>query len=424
MKQKFGMGYWMLLASVTVSSLGDGIRLIAMPLLAYSLTGNAVDISFIMVIAALPGLVLGPLVGVLVDRFDRRGILIAANLVRAVLVLVFAAVIVADAAEMWQVYAMTAALSIAELFAESATFTMVSASVPVDRLEKANSRLFSARMLTQQVIGSPLAGVLFGIAMSAPFLAEGGLFLIAAVVTLFIPAGKRRLPQADAEGREDAEAARVPMTEQMREGIRIIRRTPMLTTILLSDALLNFWMLISTALMVVYAKGELGVTDTQFALMFTVAAVGSVLGGLILPPLVRRLGVRWTMALALIVTGASRLALGLTSDPWLAIATFFTGGASYFVWDIAIASYQQRVTPNHLQGRVHATTGSFLYGAAVVAALTGGVASELIGVRPVFVIGAVAILLLSVYWVFLARRGAAPSVEEDAPEPNDAVSVA
>lgn len=426
MKQKFGPGYWMLLTSVAISSLGDGIRLVAMPLLAYSLTGSAVDISFIMVIAALPGLLLGPLIGVLVDRFDRRWILIASNLVRAVMVLGFAAVILAGSADLWQVYAMTAGLSIAELFAESATFAMISVPVPPELLEKANSRFFSARMLTQQVVGSPVAGVLFGVAMSAPFLAEGGLFLAAALATLFVPALKRPGPQpVSLSGSPEAEGSGEPepsVIVQMREGLQIIRRIPMLRAILLSDALLNFWMLIATALMVVFAKSELHATDSEFALMFTAAAVGSVLGGLFLPPLVRRVGVRWAMALTLIVTGLSRLVLGLASGPWLAIATFFTCGASYFMWDVAIASYQQRVTPNHLQGRVHATTGAFVYGAAVVAAVAGGLVSELIGVRTVFVVGAVAVLLLSAYWVVLARRGETP-VEEGVQEPNTAATV-
>ncbi|MFE5732536.1 MFS transporter [Streptomyces sp. NPDC056528] len=405
MTQKIGPGYWTLLASVTVSSLGDGIRLVAMPLLAYSLTGSAVDISFIMVVAALPGLVLGPVVGVVVDRFDRRRVLLASNLLSAALALVFAAVITADAVELWQVYAMTGALAIADLFAESTTFAMISVPVPPELLEKANSRFFSVRMLTQQVIGSPVASVLFGVAMSAPFLAEGGLFLAAGVIVLFVPVLKRPPTGPGPEERRDAEEPRASIPAQMREGFRIIRRIPMLRAILLSDALLNFWMLIATALMVVFAKEELGLNDTQFALMFSAAALGGVLGGALLPPVVRRVGVQWTMVLTLVVTGAGRLALGLASGPWLVIGTFFVCGASYFMWDVAVASYQQRVTPNHLQGRVHATTGAFVYGAAVVAALTGGVAAELVGVRAVFVTGAVAVLLLSAYWVVLARRG-------------------
>ncbi|QMU75408.1 MFS transporter [Streptacidiphilus sp. PB12-B1b] len=414
-KHRLGHGYWMLFASVSVSSLGDGLRLVAMPLLALSLTHSAVDISLVMVVAALPGLLVGPLIGVMVDRLDRRRILTAAHVVRAGLVLCFATVIVSDRTALWQVYAMTAALSVAELFAESATFALISLPVPPELLEKANSRFFSARMLTQQVLGSPLAGVLFGVAVCAPFFAEGGLFAVAALVSLLIPVLRRPGAAAEPQAPPAPDGPRPSVLAQLREAVGIIGRYPLLRTILVSEMVLNFWMLIATALMVVYAKRDLGLTDTQYTLLFSAAALGSVLGGLLAPVLVRRLGVEWTMALALLATGLSRLALGLTTGPWLATATFFSCGAAVFVWDIAAASYQQRVTPNHLQGRMLTTLYAFSYGAAVVAALTGGLLSELIGVRAVVVVGAAAVLLIGAYWLRLALRGRPPSTGALAP---------
>ncbi|MFH0244578.1 MFS transporter [Streptomyces sp. HK10] len=405
---KFGHGYWTVFASATVSSLGDGIRLVAMPLLAFSITGSAVDISLIMVIAALPGLLFGSVIGVLVDRFDRRWILTAANALRTVLVLAFALLVLSGSVSLWHIYAVTAALSIAELFAESTTFAMIATPVPPELLEKANSRFFAARLLSQQVLGSPIAGVLFGIAVSAPFFAEGGLFLAAAVISLMIPVLK------SPPGREPSVApSPSTMLRELHEGLCAIRDIPLLRALALSDAALNYLMLTGTALLVVFAKRDLGLTDAQYALLFTAAALGSLLGGLLVPALVRRAGVPWTLALTLLVTGLSRLGLGLASGPWLAIATFFTCGGAIFMWEIALGSYQQRVTPNHLLGRVHATTYALGYGAAVVAALTGGLLAELVGVRPVIVVGAVATLALSCYWIRLAvlRPPPAPTAE-------------
>lgn len=423
MKHRLGFGYWMLFSSVTVSSLSDGLRLVAMPLLALSLTRNTVDIALIMVVAALPGLLAGPLIGVLVDRLDRRRILTGAHLVRAVLVLCFATVVLSGRIALWQIYLMTAALSVAELFAESSTFALIAVPVPPELLEKTNSRFLSAQMLTQQVLGSPVAGALFGVAVCAPFFAEGGLFLAAAVLSLLIPVLRRPGPTVGAEAGAEAEPEGPPapeepstsMLSQLREGVRTISRNPLLRTILVSEMVLNFWMLIATALMVVYAKQNLGLTNSQYTLLFSAAAVGSVLGGLLAPVLVRRLGVEWTMALALLATGLSRLALGLTTGPWIATATFFSCGAAMFVWDIAAASYQQRVTPDHLQGRVHTTLYAFSYGAAVVAAVSGGLLAELVGVRAVVVLGAVAVLLIGGYWLRLALRGRPPTTDTIAP---------
>lgn len=421
MQQQFAPGYWRLFSSVTVSSLADGLRLVAMPLLAFSVTGDAVDISLIMVITALPGLLAGPFIGILVDRFDRRRILALANAARAVLVLAFATVVLTGRVDLWQIYVMTAALSAAELFAESSTFAMISIPVPAERLEKANSLFFSARLLTQQVLGSPVAAALFGIAASAPFFVEGGLFVAAAALSLLIPVLRR--PGSPVEEAVPAvPGGPAPSVFcQLREGLVLIKQIPLLRTIVVSEVVLNFWMLIATALMVVYAKQELGLTDLQYAMLFSAAALGSVLGSLLVPVMVRRLGVKWTMALTLLLIGASRMALGLATGPLLAIATFFTCGAAIFMWDIAAFSYQQRVMPNHVQGRMHATLHAMSYGAAVLAALSGGLLSELIGVRSVVIVGAAAVLVFSAYWLYLALRDRDPAPEVSAPA--DAISV-
>lgn len=411
MKRQLGSGYWMLLFSATVSSFGDGLRLVAMPLLALSLTGSAVDISLIMVIAALPGLLAGPLIGVLVDRHDRRRILAAANIVRAGLVLGFALAVLSGEVALWQIYLMTAALSVAELFAESATFAMISVPVPPELLDKANSRFFSVRMLTQQVLGSPVAGALFGISVCAPFFTESGLFLAAGLLSLLIPVLKHPGRVAAPTAPSGSGLTSSSMISQLREGLAIIRRTPLLRTIVVSEVVLNFCMLIVTALTVVYAKQTLRLTNSQYALLFTAAAVGSALGGLLVPMLVRRLGVEWTMALTLLLAGLSRLAFGLATGPWLAVTAFFTCGAAIFIWDVVAASYQQRVTPNDLQGRLHATVYAGSYGAAVLAAVTGGLLSELIGVRGVVLVGAVAVLLIGGFWLRLALGERPPAAE-------------
>lgn len=416
---KSSRDYWTLYASTTLSSLGDGIRLVALPLLAIGTSNSALDVSLIMVVAALPGLVLGPIVGALVDRSNRRAVLVWVNISRAATILVFALLVLLGRTELWHIYAVTAIMSILELFADGATFATIPAVVAADRLERANSIVASSRMLAQQVLGSPLAAALVAIAVSAPFFVEGGVFILAGVAALFISRLNTDVPSREIDSSDDWGNRYQRLAGEIRDGMRFIAHNRSLRWLVASRAYLNLCLLMGTALMVLFAKDDLGLTDREFAFLFTAAAIGSVIGGICVQTLVDRFGVAWTLSLSLVVIAGTRVGLGLATGPATAIGIFFISGAAVFVWTIASSSYLQRMAPDRMRGRLKATSDAISFGSAIIAALFGGLLAEWIGVRNVLLVGGCALVLLAALWL-LGSFGLLPAIVRTPPDTESA----
>ncbi|MFF4704396.1 MFS transporter [Streptomyces sp. NPDC001288] len=418
-----GRRYWILWSSSTLANLGDGLRLVGLPLIAYSISDDAVDITLIAVFAALPGLLVGPLAGVLVDRLDRIRVIAVAHALRTLLVLGFALLVEAGRAGLSFVYALAVLLPLFEVFADSAAQPLLSELLPERLLEKGNSRLFVARMLAQDVLGSPAAGLLMGVSASLPFFVNGATFVGAMVLVLLLrtparPVGNRpgAQPRTWAGGLRSAASG---VGRDMREGLAVIMRTPLVRAIALTSAVLNFILLTGSALLVVYAKQDLRLTDEQYALLFTAAAVGSALGGWAAPHIAGRLGTGPTMVLSLIAAGMSRAGFGLARGLWLALGSFFAIGAATFVYNVAVASYLQRVTPNALIGRVYATIQAASYGAAVLAALSAGGLTQVTSARTIMLAGGIAAIGCGIacWWTTPRDDGARDTREERPPVP-------
>ncbi|WP_181140778.1 MFS transporter [Streptomyces sp. Ru62] len=416
-----GRQYWILWSSSTLANLGDGLRLVALPLIAYSVSDDAVDITLIAVFAALPGLLVGPLAGVVVDRLDRRRVIAVAHALRTLLVLAFALLVQAGRTDLAFVYALAVLLPLFEVFADSAAQPLLSELLPERLLEKGNARLFVARMLAQDVLGSPAAGLLIGVSASLPFFANGATFAGAMVLVLML-----RAPARPVEGRPGVEpstragglrSAVSGIGRDMREGLAAVWRTPLVRAIALTSAVLNFVLLTGSALLVVYAKQDLRLTDEEYALLFTAAAVGSALGGWAAPYIAGRLGTGPTMVLSLVAAGLSRAGFGLARGLWVALGTFFAIGAATFVYNVAVASYLQRVTPNALIGRVYATTQAASYGAAVLAALTAGGLAQVTSPRTIMLAGGIAAIGCGIacWWTTPRDDGARDAREERTP---------
>ncbi|MFI9325494.1 MFS transporter [Kitasatospora aureofaciens] len=413
MTARLGKRYWLLWSSSSLAALGDGMRLVALPLLAYSVTDDPGNITLIMVFASLPGLLVGPLAGVLVDRLDRRRVIAAANVLRAVPVLVFAAFVQSGDVRLPLVYALALLLPVFEVMVDSAVQPLMSELLPEALLEKGNSRIFIARMLAQDVLGSPVAGALMAVSASLPFLVNGATFLGATVLVLLLGARsavRGPLPAAvAAPGRDAPDGGAARVWRDLKEGMAAIWHTPMLRTIALTSAVLNFVLLVGSSLLVIYAKEDLRLTDTQFALLFSAAAVGSALGGWAAPHIVERLGTRLTMTVGLVAIGASRAGFGLAHGFWSALTAFFAIGTAWFVFGVAVTSYMQRATPNSLVGRVYATSQALSYGAAVLAALTAGALARVTSVRSIMLIGGLAAIACGL----VAWRTTSPGPDRD-----------
>ena len=146
--------YWRLWGASTISNLGDGVFIVALPLLAARLTRSELSISFIGVATALPWLVLSLPIGAMVDRIDHRVLMVRADLFRCVVVGALTIAVATDRAEVWMLWLAAGFLGIAEVFFDNASQAMVPAIVPVEQLERANGRRFAAEIAANSFVGT------------------------------------------------------------------------------------------------------------------------------------------------------------------------------------------------------------------------------------------------------------------------------
>ena len=169
---------------------GDGLRVIALPLLAVSVNSSAAAVAAVAVASTLPWLLVAIPAGALVDRLDPAKVMAAAHLVRALLTIVLVALVVTGGVTIALLCAIGFAITSAETFADGSAQSLLVRIVPRSQLERANARFVTVETLALDLAGPLAAGVLFLVAPWSPFAVSAGCFLVAAatVGTIRTPA--------------------------------------------------------------------------------------------------------------------------------------------------------------------------------------------------------------------------------------------
>ncbi len=370
-----GRRYWRLWSASTASALGDGLRRVALPLLAVHLTTDPRQVALVAAAGTVPWLVFGLPVGTLVDRWDRRRTVWVVDLLRTLTVAVLAGAAATGALSVALLVVVTFVLGTGELFAESAALALVPQLVAASQLERANGRLQAGEVTAGQFAGQGLGGVLFALALALPFALDAATFLLSAalVSTLRTPtrrplpaASLRRLPAETAEGL------------RWLAGHRLLRILCVLLAVLaaVSGA---FW-----AVAALYAASILGLGPTGFGVLLAVCAAGSLAGSLLAEPLAARLGTAGAVRLAVGVVTVATAGLAATRSPLVAGALLTVNGVAVLVWNVVTVSLRQAIIPDRLLGRVGSAYLFIGLGAQPAGALGAGLLAHAAGLRAVF----------------------------------------
>lgn len=374
-----GRPFWTLVTSSGLSNLADGMFKLALPLVALSYTRSPGLIAGLELVRSLPWLIGALPVGALADRLDRRRVMLLANTARASFVAVPAVAIALDGGSLWLLYAAAAGTGVAEVFYDTAAQTMVPSLVPRSRLDRANGRLYAVELGAQEFAGPPLAGVLVAGALALSFTVSAGLWVLA-LVALFFVRGVFR-PQQPETGRT--------IRSDIREGFSFVMSRPVLRTMALMVGMGNLANSAVFPVLVLFAVGpgsEMGLTEPEFGILFAVLATGGMIGGLSADRVQRRLGRAPALTLA-VLAGALLVATpAFTSNVVVIAVALFIGGLGLMLWNIITVSFRQRVTPDHLLGRVNSTYRLVAWGTIPIGAAVGGALGEWLGLRSVFLI--------------------------------------
>lgn len=371
---RLGVPFRWLLASSWTTNLGDGIALAGGALLVASLTDDAFLVALAATLRWTPPLLFGLAAGVLSDRYDRRRIAVAANLVRVVVLTLLVAGLVTGTLGVGAALVALGLVATAEVFADNASMTMTPMLVDRDDLAAANQRLQTGFITVDQLVGPPLGAALFALGAHWPFAAEA--VLVAAAVVML--RGVRLPPRATGA------APSAGVLREVRDGLRWTWRHDAVRTLALTILVFNVTFGAAWGVLVLYATRHLGLGPLGYGLLTTVSALGGLVGTALYGPITRRVSLGGVMRIGLVIETATHLALASTSSPWLAGAVFFVFGVHAFVWGTTAVTVRQRAVPAALQGRVGSVYSICVYGGLVVGSAVGGRLAQEYGVTAPF----------------------------------------
>jgi MFS family permease len=290
MSGKFGK----LWTASTLSALGTGLTVVAAPLYVSARTSNALIVAATTGVAMLPWLLFALPAGVLVDRVDRRRLMVAVDWARAAAMGVLAVAILAGWSSIVLLDLVIFLINTGETAFEPAAQSMVPAVVPRDLLERANGWLVGGLTLSRYMIAGPLGGFLFVVAASIPFFANAVTYAASAVLVGLV-GGTYRATRPDTAGR------RTRVRTEVAEGLRWLLKQRMLRTMAILIGLLNITLAAATAVLVLLAKERLHVGSVGYGSLFTCMAVGSLLGSAVGDRVIRRFTATWTIRIGLLV---------------------------------------------------------------------------------------------------------------------------
>jgi MFS family permease len=379
-----GAAYWRLWTAQGAANLADGVLKVALPLAAIGYTRSPALIAGVAFAVTVPWLLFALPAGALVDRLDRRRVMIGADAARAALLGVLAVVVVADAGSIWALYVIGVCVGVTETFHDSAAQSLLPQVVRRDQLERANGRLFAVELTANEFVGPPLAGFLVAAGLVAAFATPAGLWALAVGALLLVP-GSFRVPRE----------RRTTLRADVAEGVRFLWGNPLLRTFSVMVGVFNFTSNAAVAVLVLYAVGPespMGLSPAAFGVLLATTAAGSLAGSFVAERIERALGRTRALAISFAAGTMFVATPALTAHPVAVGAGFFVSGVSQVVANVIIVSARQRITPDRLLGRLNSAFRLVAWGPMPLGAAAGGVVAEAFGVRAVFAVMSVVAL--------------------------------
>ena len=386
---------WLWSASM-LTNIGDGIMLAAGPLLVASQTRDPFLVSLAFFCEFLPSLVLGSVAGVLVDRMDRRRIIVVVNLIRAGILGVLSIAIATGTVSILVVLAALLLLGTAETFADLGSQSLLPRLVPGESLGLANARLQSAHLLVNEMIGPPIGAFLFVVGMAVPFATDAICFAFGAILV-------SRIATSTAPTRTELEAAASTglgaVWRDLADGFRWLRSHPPMRTLALTIVAFNVTFGAAWSVLVLYAGDRLGMDSVGFGLLTTASAIGGIAGTALYGPLERRFSLAQIMRGGLLIETLTHLTFALTTSPVVALATMVVFGAHEVIWWTTSITVRQRAVPDGLMGRVAGIYTVGLTGGIVLGTPIGGLLARSFGITAPFWFGFIgSALLVTLLW--------------------------
>lgn len=403
-REPLGRDFGRLWTAAAFSNLADGIGRTAVPLIATTLSRDPLAIAAIGALAFLPWLVFGLPAGMLVDRFDRRVLMAAANAIRGAVALWLAILTATGQLSLWALLVGTLVFGLGETLFDNATNAVIPGLVRRPQLDRANGRMQAAQVTIDSFIAQPIAGVLFAVSLVLPLWVGAAGYIVPIALALLLPLSAAR-PLRD-RSPHDTDATKVPA----REAISYLWHQRYLRSMVVFTSVVGSAFAFAQASTILYFLDEQGVAPAAIGFVTAGIGVGALIGSLVAPALVSRLGRGWVMFAANFVSAGSMLLVALAPGAPTAVLAYALFAFAVSTWNVPWGALRQQIVPPHLFGRVLGIIRMLTWGLFPLATILGGWVAR-IDLRLPFLIAAgvvaVAALLAARLLVSGTRRAGA-----------------
>jgi MFS family permease len=374
--------YRLLFAALAISLTGDGIWLVAIAFQVIEIGGGPVQLSLVagaFSVGLLGFLLIG---GIVADRLPRRSVMLAADLVRAVIVGVVGTLALIGSIELWELAVAGLAVGAAEAFFIPCYTGLLPRLLPEEELLAANGLEGTLRPLAEFAAGPALGGI--AVALLSPgsaIIVDAATFLVSALCLT----GIRTHGKAD---REPLVAGGVATAvADLREGGRYVRRTPWLWSTLTFALIAVLFLIGPIDVLIPFAvRDRLGGGAGEYGLLLTAFGIGAAAGALGISS--RALPRRY-LSVMLLVWGIGALpiaAIGLANQLWVMAAGMVVVGVTAGIGDVIWGTLLQRRVPDELRGRVSSLDFFVSLALLPVSIALAGPAADAFGITTVFIV--------------------------------------
>jgi DHA3 family macrolide efflux protein-like MFS transporter len=361
-------------------------------------TGSATVLATATLVAMLPQIVLGPFVGALVDRWNRRLIMMIADGGIAVATIVLIYLFASGQVQIWHIYVIMMVRSLGQAFHFPAMQASTSLMVPekqLTRISGANQTLQGATNIIAPPTGALLLEVL-------PMQGVLSIDIITALLAI-LPLIFISIPQPVRTDETGNEQPKTGFMQDVSEGLRYVASWPGLLAILIMATMINFLLTPTGSLMPLLITKHFGLGALEFGLMDSAWGFGVIIGGLILSTwggFKRKVA---TSMMGIIGIGLGITLVGLTPSNmyWLAVAGMAFSGIMNPITNGPLFALVQSTVKPEMQGRVMSLIISAATAMTPLSLMVAGPVSDAIGIRTWFWFGGVLCLLMGIGAFFI-----------------------
>jgi len=386
---KLTSSYWRVWWANTISSVGDGTVVTAMPLLAVTLTRDPRLIAAVSAAFYLPWLLFSLPAGVWVDRYDRAKLMWCAQAAQAAVVALIAILIALHAADVAVLFAGGLLLGSAEVIFSNAAQSVLPQLVPAELLPKANGNLQVSLTVGETFVGPPVGSVLFAAARALPFGLDAGSFAVSAALLRGLPRNGLTGNGLTADGGTSTGELQGRMAARIAEGLRWLFGHRLLRVVAVLLGVSNFANQLGQATLVLLATQTLHSGVGGYGLLWTASAVGSIIGGLTNPAVTRRIGMLPSLIIAMAAFTAVFAGIGLSPDAIVLGIMMACDGYFVTMWNVVTISLRQQIVPTELLGRVNSAYRMIGWGLMPLGAAASGFVARAGGLRAPYLAAAV-----------------------------------